>query len=148
MNYLDRLPEEIYREIVKYMYAEVVAQVYAIMPLAEHMWPPTELHKALQNGSDHVRSESLNNSYRRGVRHYKEADWYKLLIDLERPCVCHRDFGFEDVVPWWLMRRCRVFDVSASGQFWWNTCNQPAHLTYAGWCRLTNTNTTRVRVPR
>jgi len=133
MNYLYLLPDDVYRMVCKYMYAESMDGILRRIPLATGIWPPRELVFALQNGSDHVRSQSINNSYRRGIRHYRESDWFKLLIDMERPSAFHLStYGFNS----WMLRRFKVFDVSPNGSFWWSSCSQPTKLTYAGWVRL------------
>ena len=134
MTYLAQLPDEVYRLVALYMYADVVNDIMGKVPLVTGIWPPPNLIFAMQNGSDHIRSQSLNNSYRRSTRHYKEADWYKLLIDMERPCAyALMSYGFNS----WMLRRYKVFDMSIHGGIWWNSCKQPTRLTYAGWCRLT-----------
>jgi hypothetical protein len=136
MTYLTLLPDELYRLITTYMYAETMCELLTVVPLVKDMWPPPELWFILQNGSDHVRSASLNNRFRRHRVHYRESDWYKLLIDMERPCVCQRSCMNIDLSPW-LMRRQKVVDFSASGLVWWSSCKEPTRLSYAGWCRLT-----------
>ena len=133
MSYLDKLPDEIYRMVLRYMYAAPMEQILTEMPLVTGLWPPPSLVFVLQNGSDHVRSQSLNNTYRRYLRHYREADWFKLLIDMERPSAYKlQGYGFNS----WLVRRYKVFDMTAEGGIWWNSCRQPSRLTYAGWGRL------------
>jgi hypothetical protein len=130
MNYLDQLPDDIYKKIATYMYAEVLQEVESFLSVQHTIFPELA---TFQNGSDHIRSNSLCNSYRRHRRHFREADWYKLLIDLERPCACQLAcVGFFP----WLLRRWRVFDLSAGGDMWWTHCKHPTLMTYAGWRRV------------
>ena len=132
MNYLDKLPEELYRMIYAYVHAEVLNDVIGKIPLVTGIWPPPNLVFAMQNSSDHVRSNALNNTYRRNMRHYTEQDWFKLLIDMERPSAYKlMSYGFNS----WMSRRYKVFDMDVRG-IWWNNTNCPLRLTYAGWCRL------------
>ncbi len=140
MTYLDLLPDELYRRIAKYMYAEPMGEIHTLLPLIEGVWPPLEMAADMQNCSDHIRSACINNSYRRhSKRHYRESDWYNLLIDLERPCGCYPSTDdFYPLHPTWLTRQCKVYDISASGCFWWSSCRVSVRLTYAGWCRLTH----------
>jgi len=131
-NYLAELPDEVYRQVAKYMYADPMESILKDISLVVGIWPPKDLVFMLQNGSDHIRSESLNNNFRRKIRHYRENDWYKLLIDLERPSAYKlQGEGFHT----WL--NMKVWDLGADGGVWWCNTKQPLRLTYAGWCRLT-----------
>jgi len=130
-SYLDMLPDEIYRIVYSYIRADVMKQIVNDMPLIVGIWPPKEILFLLQNGSDIVRSQSINNSYRRKVRHYREGDWYKLLIDLERPSAYKlQDHGFHT----WI--HVKVWDLANDGGVWWNSNQQPLRLNLAGWKRL------------
>ena len=133
MNYLDELPDEIYRMVYSYMHADVVNDIMGKVPLVTGIWPPKQSIFNMQNGSDHIRSAAINNAYRRHMRHYKEQDWFRLLIDMERPSAYKlQSYGYNS----WMVRRHKVFDMDVKG-IWWNSSDMPCRLTYAGWCRLT-----------
>ena len=130
-TYLDTLPDEIYRIVASYMYAEPMEQIITDIPLVVGVWPPLEILFLLQNGSDIVRSQSINNTFRRKIRHYREGDWFKLIIDLERPTAYKlQQFGFNS----WL--HVKVWDLANDGGVWWNSNHQPLRLNTAGWKRL------------
>ena len=130
-TYLDLLPDDIYRIVYSYLFADTMNQIITEQPLVVGIWPPLEMLFLLQNGSDVIRSQSLNNTYRRKVRHYKEGDWFKLLIDLERPTAFKlRQYGFHS----WM--HVKVWDLANDGGVWWNSNQQPLRLNLAGWRRL------------
>ena len=130
-TYLDTLPDDVYRIVRSYMYADPMKQIITDIPLVVGIWPPLEILFLLQNGSDIIRSQAINNTYRRKIRHYREGDWFKLLIDLERPTAYKlQQFGFHS----WL--HVKVWDLSNDGGVWWNSNQQPLRLNIAGWKRL------------
>tara|TARA_R110000782_G_scaffold104860_1_gene192746 strand:+ start:101 stop:562 length:462 start_codon:yes stop_codon:yes gene_type:complete len=136
-NYLDLLPDGIYRLVVEYMYADTLQELIKAVPKTFDtgvtcQWSSVLL---LQNKSDWVRSQSLNNSYRRGIRDYWLSDWYKLLIDMESPTASSCAEVHALTIN--LLKVNAVFDISPGRSFWWSSCIGPKLLTLAGWYRLT-----------
>ena len=131
MSYLDLLPDDVYRLIAEYTHADLRKELCSIIKPREYNFLTHHIFNTFKNVSDYIRCQSLNNSSRRFMTRHIHSDWYKLLIDLESP-VCRLTYhGLKS-------RRCKVYDVSATGEVWWNSVKQPPRLSYAGWIRLTD----------
>jgi len=143
MTYLDLLPDELYRErIAKLLFADVLHQLEYGHGVPVY---PIDFYYCFCSGnSDYVRSRYLNTKWRevkgnlKGPNSLRTRDWYKLLMDLERPTV------WTSAVHGWKVYSVRRWQaINANGQLmgglYWNSTYEKPHLSMAGWCRLSNT---------
>jgi len=140
MNLLSDLPDEIYRIILKYQYSEVLHQLEygGGVPV----YPIDFYYCFCAENSDYVRSRYLQSKWkddikdRRGSSTLRLRDWWKLLMDLERPTV------WTSAVHGWKLYSVRRWQVESGGitrgGLYWNSTYEQAHLSLPGWDRLSS----------
>jgi len=140
-NYLACLPVELAREVWRYSKSEVLKELLVVVEKKSTLANTPSYYRNL--GSDPIRSKYLNDTFRQtcklGKGRLRELDWWKLIIDLERPIVWHTCIlGWNE----WFVRRYQIYsqDVGEGG-IRWQSIYEPGKLTLAGWLRLTEPRT-------
>lgn len=140
-NYLATLPAELLKEVWSYTKASWLQELQLSVSTKTLLNNTPSYYRNL--GSDPIRCKYLNDTYREiakvGKGRTRELDWWKLIIDLERPIVWHTCIlGWSE----WFVRRYQVYakDIGQGG-IQWHSIYEPGKLTLAGWLRLTNPKT-------
>lgn len=137
-TYIDLLPDEICLKVHKYLYDQVMWDIEG----GKGMGVGLELYYLFcPENSDYVRSEYLKRTYMSkkildDPMSRVENDWWKYLVDLERPTVyCSPLCNWKH----YYVRRWEVMsDGMLKGGLYWNSAFDSAQLTREGWFRLTN----------
>ena len=140
MSYLDLLPDELYRRVLKYRFADVLHQLEYGNGVP--VYPIDFYYCFCAENSDYVRSKYLQTKWREDIRHRRGSntlglrDWWKLIMDLERPTV------WTSAVHGWKLYSVRRWQYEEGGRvmggLYWNSTYEKAHLTMAGWDRLSS----------
>ena len=137
MMYLDLLPDELFRKVYEYVYSQALYDIEG----GCGQIPLDMYYIFCPENSDYVRAEYLKRTYltKRILNppgYGYENDYWKLLIDLERPTIyCSPLCSWKHyyVRRWEVMR-----DGYLKGGLYWNSSFESAMLTLAGWARLTD----------
>lgn len=154
MTLLSCLPDDLYREsIAKLLFADVLHQVE--YGGGTPVYPVDFYYCFCAGNSDYVRARYLADKWNRDIkpkRGYKTLqvrDWFKLLIDLERPVV------WTSAIHGWRVYSVRQWQAVSNGVkrggLYWNSTYEKPMLTYAGWSRLSHSlsmDKSDARMPR
>jgi len=138
-NYLDLLPNELMREVQRYLFADCLHQIDTGCGVPVY---PIDLYYAFcAENSDYIRSRYLNKLYadlnmQSAQRPLRERDYFRLLVDLERPTIYTCQFTYQ-----WKSYSVRTWATMSNGLLRsglkWNSTYEKPRLTIAGWHRLT-----------
>lgn len=147
MNRMNNLPDELYKMIYKNVYDNTLKEMsemvddsiglkwYDCLSKTKYLDKPScDIFYAnyREENSDTIRNEYLKNKYEtidkkgKGVR--KELDYWKLILDLERPTVWLNS---------WFVRKWKCSSqYGITSGINWNSTYEPSNTTESGWKRL------------
>lgn len=133
-TYLDLLPDELSREIYKYLYADVMYELE--FEGGAPVYPINYYYCFCRENSDYIRHKFLKRQYKEFCRRpttCRQMDWFKFIMDLERPTV-----WTSILEPWnsTFTRRWEIEERDGGGGIRWYTAYDAPFLSFGGWERL------------
>lgn len=136
-TYIDLLPQELCLKVYKYLYDHVLWTVEG--EGGDLSFPLSMYYCFCAENSDYIRAEYLKRKYIQAKIHtilpLVENDYWKLLVDLERPTV------YCSPLSQWKHYYVRRWETMTNGfirgGLYWNSAFDSAMLTPLGWLRLT-----------
>lgn len=137
MSYLNILPDELYHKIMKIVMADILWTVKCIAACKSERYHL----QFMPENNDPIRLKYLQQKFimmeKRGKGKRKEVDYFKLIVDLERPVTWYSiHYGWK----LWHIRKYTVVDMGQrqSGILWHSTY-EPALCSQKSYHRLINT---------